>query len=169
MDPVTLGLMGAGVGLSLFGGLQQGFAQGDALDTSAQIARQNAQQAEWAGAFDATRQSIISSKKIAGEQAGYAASGVSQTSGSVLNVLASAHANAELDRQSILHGADVRAIQYENQASMDEISASSARQGAILGAFGTAFKGGAMAYGMGSKPSNPNSDGDDSGRSPFGA
>ena len=146
--------MDAGSGLSLFGGVTsafgdivQGQAQGNALDTASDIQKTNARIAEEAGNFNAQKIELAGGQKIGREEAAYGASGVTSTSGSVLNVLAMSHANMELDRLNILHGADIRSINDLNQASMDSIGAQSARTGSYLNAFGSVFGGAAKAYG----------------------
>lgn len=147
-------MMDMGSGLSLFGGitsafgdLVQGEAEGNALDTASDVQKNNARLALEAGQFNAQRQTIAANRKIGAEEAAYGASGVTATSGSVLNVLAASHANAELDRLNILHGADIRAINDQNQAEMDSIGASSARTGSYFNAVGSIFGGAAKAYG----------------------
>ncbi len=148
------------------GSLYQGQAQADALDRAALIQRQNAALDLQTGQANADRMMIQADKKIGAETTGYAASGVSQDSGSVLAVLAASHANAELDKQNILHGAVVRATNYNNQATMDEVGAKSALQGSYLNALSSMVMGGSKAFGssMGASTKyNPSTGNDEAG------
>lgn len=132
---------------SALGSITQGQMTSGALNAQAQVQQQNAQEAEVQGQFNATKQSLNSAEKIGSITAAFGASGVSSQSGSVQNVLAASASNAELDRLNILHGADVRAINYTNQASMDKLGASSALQGSYFSALGSLTKGAAGALG----------------------
>lgn len=139
------GAAAGGQFISSIGSLVSGQSQADMLDTQAEIQRRNAGQAIIAAKQNADRQQLIAGKQIGSEEASYGASGVAMT-GSVANVLAASAANAELDRQNILYGGQIRAINYENQASMDKISAKNALVGSYYGAAGAAIKGGTQAY-----------------------
>lgn len=80
-----------------------------ALEKNAEIARE-------AGQFNAARQQDESNLVFGTMRADVGASGTEANSGSVLELLRQSHANAELDRQVILHEAELQAIDYENQA-----------------------------------------------------
>jgi hypothetical protein len=136
----------AGKVVGAAGAIMQGQAQAAALNAHADQQIQNAQEAENQGQFDAVRSDMNSGLKIGRITANYGASGVSASSGSVLDVLGASHMNAELDRQNILHGADVRAINFQNQASMDRVGATNAIQGSYWSALGQLGAGGADAY-----------------------
>ena len=130
--------MAVGAAMGMIGSLMQGQAQASALERQADLNIQNAAEAKAQGAFNANRSQMTAGKRIGDIMAGYGASGVTATSGSVQEILRSSTANAEMDRLNILHGADLKAIQYENQASMERAGAGSARSGSIFGALGTA-------------------------------
>ena len=80
--------------------------------------------------------------------------------------------NSELDRLKILHGADVHAINYENQASLDEMGARSARNASYLNAVSSIMMGGGKVFGAasgGKTNTGYGSDGsDDSNASGYG-
>jgi hypothetical protein len=137
----------AGEGIQAIGDISAGQAKAQALRASAEVQRRNAAEAIEASQFDAARQGIIASQKIGAATAAYGASGVAGDSGSVMNVTAAAHANAELDRLNILHGGDIRAINYRNQASMDETAAQNSELAGYIGAVGSAFGGAGKFYG----------------------
>lgn len=140
--------------VSAYGNMQQGWATSDALNAQANLQLQNAQESLQQGKFDATRSQLISTKQIGEITANYGASGVSNQSGSVLDVLGASAANAELDRLNILHGADIRAINYENQATLDKMGATSALQGSYYNAAANVASGAARSYGYGVSANN---------------
>lgn len=125
------------------GSLIQGRATAASLQAQADNLEQEAQQELAKGEYDAQRQQMISGQKIGTSIASYAASGVTNT-GSVLDVLAASQKNAELDRLNILHGADIRAINYANQAAMNRAGAQAAIRGSYWAAAG-AITGGALS------------------------
>lgn len=132
----------AGGALSAYGAIQQGNMTSDSLNQQADNLMAQAAEAEQKGQFDAMRQQLISQHKIGASIAAYGASGVNTNSGSALAVVQASHMNSELDRLNILHGADIRAINYQNQASMNRYGADSARLGSYWRALG------AMTLGM---------------------
>lgn len=143
------------------GSLYQGQAQSDALQRAADIQRQNAALDIESSQANADRQMISANQKIGAATTGYAASGVTGDSGSAMDVLAASHANAELDKQNILHGGIVRATNYNNQAAMDETGAESAMKGSYLNAVSSIVMGGSKAFGQGAGANtqyNPMSD-----------
>ncbi len=139
----------AGGATSGIGALTQGQDQSNALTTSARIQRENATEALQKGAFDAQRQELIGGQKIGAADAAYGASGVTSTSGSVMDEMAMSHANLEMDRLNILHGADIRSINYNNQASMDSLGAEQTLKGSYMNAVASLFGAGSKAYGYG--------------------
>lgn len=157
----TSNLGGAGAGLSLasglistYGALYAGQSQANALNAEADYALQNAQEAESQGHFDAIKEEIMANNKMGAITANYGASGVTSNSGSAQAVLVASTANSELDRLNILHGADVKAVQYENQAAMDKIGAQSALTGSKFQAAGTMISSGmrAASFGIAASP-----------------
>lgn len=131
-----------GGAVSAYGDIQQGQMTSDSLNEQARNLTAQAAEAESKGNYDAMRQQLIAEHKIGTSIAAYGASGVSANSGSALNVIQASHMNSELDRLNILHGADIRAINYQNQASMDRYGADSAKLGSYWRALG------AMTLGM---------------------
>ncbi len=144
----------AGGAISAYGQIQQGKSTSDSLKAQANNLDQQAAEAEQKGAFDAMRQQLVSGAKIGESVAAYGAAGVTSQSGSVLDVVQASHQNAELDRLNILHGADIRAINYQNQASMDRFGAESAIKGSYWSALGS-LTGGAISAGANSIHASP--------------
>jgi hypothetical protein len=131
------------------------------LEDEANAADQSARLAEIGGAYNAKRQSNQAEKVFGGIQADYAASGVSQDSGSALDVLRESHMNAELDRQNILYGAQMTAFNYRNKARAARFGAESAIKAGRMNAFASVFGGAAKAadYGAGSKSTTTTNNG----------
>lgn len=126
-----------------YGSIMSGQMTADTLNAQAGQQDAMAREAEAAGKYNASRQMMAANQKIGQSVAAYGAAGVTSNSGSVGAVLASSAANAEADRLNILHGADIKAINYNNQASMDRYGAQSAIAGSHWQAFG-AITGGAI-------------------------
>lgn len=151
------GLMAAGGLLGASGAFTQGQETADVLERQASIQRQNAIQSIIASKINADRSSMLATKAIGQEVAGYSAAGVdTNSSGSVLAVLGASAANAELDRQNILHGGQIRAMNYTNQANLDDLGADHSIKASYFNAAASLFgAGGKMATGM-SAPSDIN-------------
>lgn len=111
------------------------------LDRAAQATRNNAE-------YNAKQLMIQAGKKIGGMSADYAASGISSDSGSVLDVIAGSHANAELDRLNIKHEGDLKAFDYERRATRARSSGDAAMQMGYFNAFASVFGGGVKASQM---------------------
>lgn len=142
----------AGAAISAYGDVQQGQMTSDTLNKQADNLTQQAAEAESKGQYDAMRSGMLATQRIGTATAAYGASGVGAGSGSVLDVTQAAHQNAELDRLNILHGADIRAINYDNQASMDRFGGESAVMGGYWKALGALSMGAVKADGMGAGP-----------------
>lgn len=134
MSAGAAGMAGGGL-LSGIGALEQGSQTAAALKYQATVQTNNANEALEAASLNANRSSIMAAKTIGAAKAGYGSSGVTSDSGSVAAVLGASAANAELDRQNILYGGQIRAINSENQAHMDEVGAANATSASYLKAF----------------------------------
>ena len=148
-----------GAGISAYGDIQQGQMTSDTLNRQADNLSAQAREAEQKGQYDAMREQVIAGQKIGTTEAAYGASGVTSNSGSVMDVVAASHQNAELDRLNILHGADIRAINYQNQASMNRYGGASAVMGSYWKALG-ALTLGAVKSDSGNIAASPNSGGE---------
>lgn len=116
-----------------------------ALWRDKELMEKNAEIAREAGAYNAARQQDSAFKAFGATRADYAASGVTQDSGSVVDILRESYANAELDRLNIIHGAEMDALDYENKASglheqVDAVRRTSGKRqlAALLGGFSQA-------------------------------
>lgn len=133
--------------IGAYGSILKGNEQSAALDRSAAIARNNAALEIQAGELNASISAIRSQNKMGAISAGFGAGGVASDSGSALSILAMSESNAELDRQNIMHGAKVRAINYENQARADEIGSESALKAGYMNAFSSLMMAGTKSFG----------------------
>lgn len=120
--------------------------EGDALNRSAKIARA-------AGKFNAERQQVVAGKQLEEMKVGYATSGVSLDSGSVLDVLRESASNAEMDRMNILYSTELQAKNMEEGAAAAYDAAKKEKKKGNFQAFAAIF-GGAMqsaSYGSGGR------------------
>lgn len=149
-------MYGAAAGglLSAYGAIKGSEDQAETLDQQADIQRRNAQNALIAAKLNADK-TMMQFHKIQGQDiANYGASGVSAESGSVLATLASNVESAELDKQNILYGGQIRATNFENQASIDETAADRASSAGLINAASGLFLGASRMYGgTGATPS----------------
>lgn len=91
-------------------------ATAEALLRDQHLQEKNAEIAREAGQYNAARQQDSANMSYGATSADVAASGITQDSGSVLDILRQSHQNAELDRLNILHGAELQAIDASNRA-----------------------------------------------------
>jgi hypothetical protein len=133
-DPFTA-MAVVGTGLTAFGQIQQGRAAKKAGAYNAAVARNEAIFQERRAAAEA-KQSAREAKKLRGTQrARLAAAG--QEGPTALNLLAESAEQAELDRQIILMGGDVRAGSARSRAGLAEFEGDAAYRAGLVGAGGT--------------------------------
>jgi len=150
---MAAGAMLGASAISAKGALEAGQMTSDSLNAQADSLEAQAQEAEAKGRFDSNRQQLMAGQKIGESTAAYGASGVTSTSGSVMDVIQALHMNAELDRLNILHNADVRAVNYHNQASMDRFGGQSALFGSYWQALSNISGGAIKAASFSAGPS----------------
>lgn len=110
-----------------------------AFNLNAAIATENAAEARRAADDDILSLKRIAYKTEGGIRAGYGASGVSSSSGSVMDVLADSVAQATLDQNRRKHQGEREALDFENQARTGQAAGRAAYQGARYSAAGTAL------------------------------
>ena len=91
-------------------------AEVGALRKEAQLQAKNAELIREAGAFNANRQQLEAQRVFGGIKADIAASGITQESGSALEILRQSYSNAELDRLTILYESELDAIGALNRS-----------------------------------------------------
>jgi hypothetical protein len=133
-------------GMSAISAISQGNQQKAASKYNAKVAENQAIAARQQAGANAEMQRRSSEKKIGSMQAAYAASGVSME-GSALDILEESARNAEMDRQNILYGGELRAIGSEGTAMLEKSQGANAQTSGYLSAAGSLFKAGASAYG----------------------
>lgn len=147
------------IGMSVLGsvmGAQQAQKQGDAAAAAAKFnadaARRNAGIARQQASDDAAAQRRDSTQKLGAMRAAYGASGVT-LDGSPTDVLEASARNAELDNQMIKYKGELRAMGYEDSATLDDFSGATAQEAGNDKASGIllsgAVKAGGSAYNMG--------------------
>lgn len=135
----------AGGVVSGVGALIKGQMTANSLLAQARAEEVQAEQAREAGTYDVYRQQLQAAQSIGRATAAYGASGVASGSTSEQSVLMAGAANAELDRQVILHGADIKAVNYENESSLNKFGANSALEGSYFSALGSVLGGSSTA------------------------
>lgn len=160
------GLISAGMSaVSAISGASQ---QKAAAKYNAKVAENQAIAARQQASANAKMQRRSSEKKIGSMQAAYAASGVS-IEGSALDVLEESARNAEMDRQNIIYGGELRAIGSEGTAQLERYQGKNAMTSGYLSAAGSLFKAGASAYGgFGNSSSESGSSSSSSGQDSYG-
>jgi hypothetical protein len=143
-------LLATGAGLGIAGALSSGASSQTALDNQAQINSENATLSLEQGQYSAMRQGMQATQRLGAMRAAYGANGVSSNSGSVIDALQQSATNAEMDNQNIIRGANVKAINYENQAALEKTEGEQAVASSYLSAFGAAAGGGAKYFGQSS-------------------
>lgn len=141
--------LGGGGAIGAFGQLYAGAMTANSLDAQADLADEQANEARRAGVFNSMRMMRHANQVMGSATANFGASGVSASGGSATAILGASAANAELDRLNIIHQADIRATNYENQATLDRFGGSAARTGSIFAAAGTLATAGGKAAAAG--------------------
>jgi hypothetical protein len=137
--PLIGGLMQAG------GALMEADDRAKGLRAEADAADKNARNALSDAAYNAERQEMIAGQRFAEIKTGYAASGISSTSVSAIEVLRASHINAEMDRLNILHGGRMEAEGFKDRASAARAGAKRAKKIGEINAFSSLFGAGANA------------------------
>lgn len=141
MSYASAAMQGTGMLTGAFGDIVQGQTTSDLLNYQATIQGNNATEALQAAKYNSDREAMMAARTTGAAYAGYGAAGVESTSGSVMATMASSAANAELDRQNILYGGEIRAINYENQQSLDSFNADNAVKAGEFNAFASLIGG----------------------------
>lgn len=140
----------AGAGLGIVAQLRQGAAEQKTQQYNANLADRQAYLTEVQAAEEERRQRIYAKKQLADIRSNYAASGVSSSEGSALDVLENSAYEAEMDAQTIRYVGKQQAAIYRGQANQFRFKGREARIGATLGAIGSGLSlGGKIAGGSG--------------------
>lgn len=135
----------AGTALSVFGSLQGGKAAKAAADFNQKINLQNAEIARQEASDQARvidRQNYLLAGAI---RAAQGASGGKQQ-GSVLDVIADAAAQGELEKQMVIYRGELKARGYTNTAMLDEMGGDAAQSGSYWKAGSELLSGAVNTY-----------------------
>lgn len=142
------------MGMTMLGGImsaqaaqRQGKAAADAARFNAASAQRNADAARSQAAQDAAAKEREGIKHIGAMRAAYGAAGVT-SEGSPLDVLAETAGNLELDRQTILYKGNLRALGYEDEATLDLMAAGNYEKAGDEKATSALLGAGVQAFGM---------------------
>lgn len=107
---------------------------------NAQVATNNEQIATDQGKLQLQQQQVDAFRKLGAIKAAYGASGVT-TSGSPLDVLADSYTQSELDANTIIYNAKVKAAGYQNTAALETAKARNDTNAGYMNAASTALLG----------------------------
>ena len=141
-------LMAASTAMAVAGDVKQGQAASQAAGYNAQLATQNAGIAAAQGEAAAQAQSRDSQRKIGAAMAAYGASGVQMSDGSPADVLADSARSAALDNLTTRYNYQLKALGYQDQASLESAQSSNASAAGYLSAVGAAGSGASKLYSM---------------------
>lgn len=122
--------------------MSQAQSQSSAAKFNARVADNNAELARQQAGENARRQQIKARRSIAQARANVGASGIS-VEGSALDVLEESARNSELDRLTILHGGEIGASGFGNDAILARARARNAQTAGNFGAARSVFGGAA--------------------------
>ena len=135
---IALVSLAAGSALSAVGAISQGKAAQDAANFNAQVANNNAIAARAAAAENATRERRLGAKRRGANRA---------LDPDKLDLLEDSAIEEELNVRSILHGGELKAVGFQNNAALSIAKGQSARASGFTSAFGSLLQGGATAAG----------------------
>lgn len=145
--------------ISAYGAIRAGQAQSAQAKYMGQVAQQNAIAANQQGAAAADAQHRDAMRKLGLMQANYGASGVDQSTGSPLDVFSDAVGQSTLDNLNTKYNYQLKALGYQNSASLDSATASDATTSGYLNAAGSLLGSGGNLYrrysGTGTPVANP--------------
>ena len=108
----------AGTAMAVIGALNQGQQAKSAANYNATVATNNAVASRQQAAANAEAQARKARLQMGAMRAGYGASGITME-GSAMDVLEQSAATAELDRQNILYGGELKAGGYQSTAGLE--------------------------------------------------
>lgn len=160
-------ILAAGATIGAISSIQQGKAAKSAGDYNATINEQNAQLATEQSQRDAVQVDRANYLRRGAIIAAGGASGTTQA-GSVLDVLADAGAQGELEKQNVLYGGKLAARGYKNTAALDRAQGKNALRSSYFKAGSELLTGGALAADMAGRGRGGDLGGGSSGSDYFG-
>lgn len=150
IDPMTVGLAltAAGSAIDAFASVDEGNSKNEAAKLNAGMAIQNAIFSRQQAAEEERKFRVVARKHMGSMRAGLAASGLSSTEGSALDVLSESAATAELDALSIKHAGEMKAAGYMLDAARQQQLGQTASENGYMGAGVSLLGGMTKAYKM---------------------
>lgn len=155
-DPGTLMLIAGAT--KAVGSIMAGEGNAKAAEYNAAVAQQNAAIAREQGVAAADAQWRGAQRTFGSIKASFGASGVQSDNGSPLDVLMDSARNATLDNLTTKYNYELKAVGFQNQATLETMKAQNSRTSGVLNAAGSMMTAYAAYSGMkipGFGPSNP--------------
>jgi hypothetical protein len=143
--PLIPYIMAAGAVVSTYAAIKQGQAASDAASYNAKQAQQNAQAVQQQGEQAAIAQRREMGLKLGSLSANAGASGIDPSTGSPLDALSSSIQQGTLDNLNLKYNYQMKALGYNNTATLDTMQASNDSTAGYLNAAGAALGGAAQA------------------------
>jgi len=131
----------AGTGLSVAGTIMQGRAQNKAYQRQADIAEQQAAQAQERGKVEQMQHAMRANAEKGQQVSALSGSGVSMGSGSALQILEDTAQAASFDSQMIRYNSDLESWGHRGQAALDRAAGKNAQRASYFNAAGSALTG----------------------------
>lgn len=146
-DPGTIALVSGGV--KAFGSILGGEGNAQAAEYNAAIARQNAAIAREQGVAAADAQWRNAERTIGAMKASFGASGIQSDNGSPLEAIMDSARMATLDNLTTKYNYELKAVGFENQATLEGMKAKTSRTSGVLNAFASMGQAYSMYKGFG--------------------
>ncbi|MCW5621967.1 MAG: hypothetical protein KIS79_12750 [Burkholderiales bacterium] len=130
--------------MSVIGAITGAVSQSNAAKYNAAVAQQNATSSRQASALEETRLRVQQRRELGRMHTQIGASGL--TMDSFGDFLSNQETEMELDALLVRHGGEMRALGYQNEASLERSRAKSARTGGYISAAGDLVAGGERVY-----------------------
>lgn len=121
-------------------------AAADTADFNQKVAAQNAAAATQQGLQAQAEQRQDAERKLGAMTANFGASGIDPSTGTPTDVMSDATSQATLDNLNIKYNYQLKALGYQNTASLDSSASSNDTSSGYLNAAGAALGGSAKAY-----------------------
>jgi len=134
-------IMLAAAAVGTYAAIKQSQAASDTADYNAKVATQNAAAATQQGLQAQQLQRQDAERKLGGMVANYGANGIDPGSGTATDVINDSISQATLDNLNIKYNYQLKALGYQNSATLDSSAASNDTTAGYLSAAGSALGG----------------------------
>lgn len=139
-------IMLAMAAVTTYAAVKSSQAQADTADFNQKVASQNAAAATQQGLQAQAEQRQDAERKLGAMTANFGASGIDPSTGTPTDVMSDATSQATLDNLNIKYNYQLKALGYQNTASLDSSAASNDTSSGYLNAAGSALGGASKAY-----------------------